>query len=263
MSKSSVAVMTNISPLHTALTTTVTGSGPGIVLAHGAGGGVEANFGSLIPLLAEGHTVTGSDYPSDGKPLDLDALADAVVAEAATERFTIIGFSLGTAVAARAAARHPERVTGLVLAAGLSRADNRLRLALDIWRDLLAGGDLETFARFVLGSAFSPEFVNDLPPEAVAATVADIAATVPSGTAAQAALAGRVDTTADLAGIAVPTLVIGASEDLLVDPVNHRSLAEGIAGAEYAELKAGHVLMAEQPDAWHQLILDFLGRHGL
>ena len=43
----------------------------------------------------------------------------------------------------------------------------------------------------------------------------------------------------------------------------HRSLAEGVPGAEYAEIKAGHVFMAEQPDAWHGLVLDFLDRHGL
>lgn len=258
MSNHNVAAMANIS-----LTTQTTGSGPGIVLAHGAGGGIEANFGSLIPLLAKGHKVTGSDFPGDDTPLDLDALADALVAEAATERFTIIGFSLGTAVAVRAAARHPERVTGLVLAAGLARPDNRLRLSLDLWSALLAADDRDAFARFVLASAFSPAFANGMPPEALAPTIEGIAATIPGGTAAQAALVGRVDTTGDLAGIRVPTLVIEATEDLLVDPANHRYLAERIPGAEHAQIKAGHVLMLEQPEAWHQTVLDFLARHDL
>ncbi|MDA1361307.1 alpha/beta fold hydrolase [Glycomyces luteolus] len=255
--------MTNISSQRPALTTEIHGSGPGIVLAHGGGGRIDSNFGPLIPLLAQGHTVTASSYPADDTVLELDSLADALVEAAATERFTIIGFSLGTAVAVRAAARHPERVSGLILAAGIARADNRLRLALDLWRSLLAAGDRESFARFVLGSAFSADFVNGMPAADVAATVEQIAASIPGGTAAQAALIGTVDTTADLPGIAVPTLAISASEDLLVDPANHRFLAERIAGAEYAEVKAGHVFMAEQPDAWHGLVLDFLERHGL
>jgi len=255
--------MTNISTRLPALTTEVHGSGPGIVLAHGGGGRIESNFGSLLPLLAEGHTVTASSYPADDTVLDLDSLADALVAEAATERFTIIGFSLGTAVAVRAAARHPERVRGLVLAAGIAQPDNRTRLALDLWRSLLAAGDRDSFARFVLGSAFSPAFVNAMPEADVQATVDMLAANIPGGTAAQAALIATVDTTADLPGIAVPTLVVGASEDLLVDPANHRFLAEHITGAEYAEVKAGHVFMAEQPDAWHRLVMDFLDRHGL
>ncbi|MEU6860467.1 alpha/beta hydrolase [Glycomyces sp. NPDC046736] len=246
-----------------ALATQITGSGPGIVLAHGAGGGIEANFGSLIPLLAEGHTVTGSDYPADDTPLDLDALADALVAEAATGHFTIIGYSLGAAVAVRAAVRHPDRARGLVLAAGFAKADNRLRLALELWRLLLAAGERKAFARFVLGSAFSPEFTNDLSPLALTGSLAQIGSAIPGGTAAQAALGASVDTTADLAKIDVPTLVVSATRDLLVDPANHRFLAEHIKHAEYAELDAGHVFMAERPDAWHALVLDFLGRRGL
>jgi pimeloyl-ACP methyl ester carboxylesterase len=258
MSNHNVAGMTNIS-----LSTSTTGSGPGIVLAHGAGGGIEANFGSLIPLLAETHTVTGSDYPADDTPLDLDGLADALVAAAATERFTIVGFSLGTAVAVRAAVRHPDRVTGLVLAAGLAKADNRARLALDLWEALLKAEDRDSFARFVVDSGFSRDFVNALPPEHVAAMVKEIAATIPGGTAAQAALVGAVDTTGDLAKIAVPTLVIEATEDLLLDPAEQRSLADHIPGAEHVRIEAGHVLMLEQPDLWHRTVLDFLKRRGL
>lgn len=262
MSSPNVADMTNISSDRIALDTKVFGTGPAVVLAHGASGSIESNYGSLIPLLAESHTVVGPDYPAEDAPLDLDALADALVAATDAERFTLIGFSLGTAVAVRAAARHPERVAGLVLAAGFARADHRLRLSLELWRPLLAR-DPKDFARFVLTSGFSPAFVNGLPDAALAAALDGIAAGAPVGTPAQADLAVRVDTTADLAGITVPTLVIGASDDLLVDPANHRFLAEQIPGAEYAEIKAGHVLMAEQPDAWHAVILDFLQRHGL
>jgi pimeloyl-ACP methyl ester carboxylesterase len=255
--------MQNISSKSPVLTTRTTGSGPGIVLAHGASGGIDANYGALLPLLAEGHTVTGSDYPAGDTRLDLDTLADALVAAAATERFTVIGFSLGTAVAVRAAARHPERVHGLVLAAGFAQADHRLRLAMDLWTALLEAGDRESFARFVLASAFSPAFVNAMPPEAVDAAVKEFAANVPGGTAAQAALVRSVDTTADLAAIAVPTLVIEATADDLVDPAAHRRLAADIPGAEHVRIEAGHVLMLERPEEWHQAVLEFLARHGL
>ena len=263
MSKPNVAAMQNHSTRQPVLTTTITGSGPGIVLAHGAGGGIDANFGSLVPLLAQNHTVTGSDYPADDTPLDLDALADALVAAAATERFTIIGYSLGTAVAVRAAVRHPERVTGLVLAAGLAEPDNRVRLAVDLWTALLAAGDRESFARFVLASAFSPAFVNAMAPEEVDAAVKEIAATVPGGTVAQAALVRSVDTSADLARIEVPTLVIEATEDDLLDPAAHRRLAAEIPNAEHVRIEAGHVLMLERPAEWHRAVRDFLVRHGL
>ncbi|WP_280220553.1 alpha/beta fold hydrolase [Nocardia neocaledoniensis] len=248
------------------LQTTVHGSGPGIVLAHGAGGSIDSNFGGILPLLAADHTVVASDYPADDTPLDLDALADALVAaavDAGVETFTIVGFSLGTAVAVRAAARHPERVTGLLLTAGLAVADNRVRLLVRSWRDLLDKGDYDNFARLVVLTGFSAEFVNSLPAAVLEETLHQIGATVPGGTRAQAALVERVDTTGDLAGIAVPTLIVSTTADLLVDPANSRGLAAAIPGAEYAEIDAGHVVMAEQPDAWHKLLLEFLARRGL
>ncbi len=258
MSIPNVAAMTTIP-----LTTTVTGSGPAIVLAHGASGGIEANFGSLIPLLATDHMVIGSDYPDDDTPLELDALADALVAaavEAGAEEFAIIGYSLGTAVAVRAAIRHPERVRGLVLAAGFARADHRTVLTMHQWRQTLAAGDTAAFARIALLGGFAADFVNSLSPEQLSAVLEQTAAGVPGGTAAQADLVTRVDTTADLPRVRVPTLSIGARDDLLIDPAGARRLAADIPGAEYLEVPAGHVLMVERPDAWHSAVLDFV-RH--
>ncbi|MFF2556766.1 alpha/beta fold hydrolase [Nocardia sp. NPDC058058] len=252
--------MTNIS-----LSTTVTGSGPGILLAHGAGGGIQANFGGLIPLLAEAHTVIGPDYPADDTVLDLDALADALVAEADTagaEQFTIIGYSLGAAVAVRAAVRHPERVRGLILTAGFARPDNRARLNVQLWQRALASGDRELFARIALLSGFSADFVNALSPEQLSTVLDQLAAGIPGGTAAQAALIETVDTTADLARVTVSTLVIGLTGDLLVDPANARRQAAGIADAEYLELPGGHIVMVENPEPWHAAIRAFLARIG-
>ncbi|MFB7724610.1 alpha/beta fold hydrolase [Nocardia sp. NPDC056100] len=250
--------MTNIS-----LSTTVTGSGPALLLAHGAGGGIQANFGGLIPLLAERHLVIGPDYPGDDTVLELDALADALVAEAdaaGAEEFTIIGYSLGTAVAVRAAVRHPERVRGLILTAGFARPDNRARLNVQLWQRALALGDRELFAHIALLAGFSADFVNALSPEQLSTVLEQLAASVPGGTAAQATLIETVDTTADLARITVPTLVIGLTGDLLSDPANARRQAEGIAGAEYLELSGGHVVMLENPEPWHAAIQDFLAR---
>ncbi|MGW4632469.1 alpha/beta fold hydrolase [Nocardia sp. NPDC004415] len=248
------------------LQTTVHGSGPGLVLAHGAGGGIEANFGPVLPALARTHTVVGSDYPADDTPLTLDGLADALVAAAGAagvETFTIAGFSLGTAVAVRAAARHPERVTGLLLTAGFAAPDNRARLILRGWQDLLDRADHTDFARLILATGFSARHLNELPAEAIDALVDAIGAAIPGGTHRQADLVARVDTTADLAGVTVPTLVVATTADLLIDPANSRVLAAGIPGAEYVEIDAGHVVMLEQPEAWQKLLTDFLDRHDL
>ncbi|QBS40887.1 alpha/beta fold hydrolase [Nocardia sp. CS682] len=248
------------------LQTTVTGSGPGVVLAHGAGGTIDTNFGALIPALAATHTVVAPDYPDGTVQLTLDGLADALVAAAVdggVEQFTVLGYSLGSTVAVRAAVRHPERVRGLILAAGFAEADNRARLSVQIWQDLLDRGDHATFSRLTLAQAFSAAFLNGLPADQVDEFVRVGVTTIPGGTRQQASLVENVDTTGDLGRIAVPTLVVNATGDLLIDPSNSRFLADTIPGAEYTEIAAGHVFMAEQPEQWRKIVEDFLVRHQL
>ncbi|WP_310715170.1 alpha/beta fold hydrolase [Streptomyces lydicus] len=257
------------------LSTTVAGdpAGPGLLLAHGATGSVESNYGALLPALAaSGHRVVAPDYPGSGEtpratgPLELDALTDALVAEAVSaglETFTVVGYSMGTAVAVRAAARHPARVRGLVLTAGLAKADARTRVWLDLWLRLLARGDYAGFAQAGVLGAFSPEYFNAMSPAERAAALDPDPARRPAGAAEQAALVGRLDTTGDLAGISVPTLVIATTRDQLLHPDHSRYLAEHIPGAEYAETVTGHLPMIERPEEWQDLIETFLAKHGL
>ncbi|MFE2157454.1 alpha/beta fold hydrolase [Streptomyces lydicus] len=257
------------------LSTTVAGdpAGPGLLLAHGATGSVESNYGALLPALAaSGHRVVAPDYPGSGEtpratgPLELDALTDAMVTEAVSaglETFTVVGYSMGTAVAVRAAARHPARVRGLVLTAGLAKADARTRVWLDLWLRLLARGDYTGFAQAGVLSAFSPEYFNAMSPAEQAAALDPDPTRRPAGAAEQAALVGRVDTTGDLAGISVPTLVIATTRDELLHPDHSRYLAEHIPGAEYAETTTGHLPMVERPEEWQGLIETFLAKHGL
>ncbi|MGK5546270.1 alpha/beta fold hydrolase [Streptomyces sp. URMC 127] len=255
-----------------AFSTAVHGSGPGLLLAHGAGGSIQGNYAPVIRALAEHHTVVAPDYPGSGAtpraeaPLTLDGLVDGIVAaadEAGLDTFTLLGYSLGTLVSVRTAARYPDRVRGLVLTAGLARPDNRTRSALAIWQRLLAAGDTEGFAHFVALTGFGETFFNAVPERELPAFLELIAAGVPAGAAEQAAVVADSDTTPHLAGISVPTLVIATAQDTLVSPANSRFLADRIPGAEYAEIATGHVPMAEQPRAWEKLILEFLARKEL
>ncbi|MGW2009269.1 alpha/beta fold hydrolase [Streptomyces nigrescens] len=257
------------------LSTTVAGdpAGPGILLAHGATGSIQDNYGGLIPALtASGHRVVAPDYPGSGKtpratgPLELDALADALVAEALAaglETFTLIGYSMGTAVSVRAATRHPERVRGLVLTAGLAAADARTTVWLDLYLHLLERADYTGFARARALSGFAPDHFNALSSAERAAALDPDPSLPPSGSAEQAALVRTLDTTADLPGISVPTLVIATTLDALVHPSHSRYLADHIPGAVYTEIATGHLPMVERPEEWEGLIQGFLGREGL
>ncbi|MYW68859.1 alpha/beta fold hydrolase [Streptomyces sp. SID8379] len=251
----------------TAYARTVRGSGPGLLVAHGAGGSVEANYGPVLETLAAARTVVGVDYPGTGatpratSPLRLDDLADQLVAAADAEgldRFAVSGYSLGGAVAVRIAARHPERVTALLLTATLARPDHDVRLTVEVWRTLAEAGDLDTLARFTMPRALSEEALRSLTDEQVAAALTESAATTPPGTADHADLVTRFDVRADLARIAAPTLVTVTTKDRLVPPAVQRELAAGITGARVAELPTGHLPFAELPDAWGTLMVEFL-----
>ncbi|MFJ8647073.1 alpha/beta fold hydrolase [Streptomyces sp. NPDC093546] len=242
-------------------------SGPGLLLAHGAGGGIEANYGPVLDALAEGRRVVGVDFPGTGDtpraehPLEVDGLADALVAAADAEgldRFAVSGYSLGGSVAVRVAARYPERVTALVLTSPFARPDHRTRLAAEVWRDLFASGQRELMGRFLVPLALSPALLEALPPEQLEAAVRTTGETAPPGTGDHADLVARTDVRADLAAIAVPTLVISTTADRLVPPALHRAVTAGIPGARLEELPIGHLPFAEAPEQWGKLITSFL-----
>ncbi len=247
---------------------TVGGDGPGLVLAHGAGGSVEANYGPILDALTAGHTVVGVDYPGTGSsprsetPLDEDWLADQLVAAAVAhglETFAVAGFSLGGPIAIRVAARHPERVTALVLSATFAHADTRLALSARLWRDLHATGDTYRLAQFLSLVGFSTQALAAIPETHLGQALKDFAAAIPEGTPEHTELVERIDVRADLAGITAPALVIVTANDALVDPLLQRELAAAIPTAKAVDIPTGHLPMAERPEEWQSLITDFLG----
>jgi pimeloyl-ACP methyl ester carboxylesterase len=249
----------------------VHGSGPGLLLAHGGGGSAAANFGPLLDDLATTHTVVAPDYPGSGGtarspvPLQLDELADGVVRAATgagVDRFTVLGYSLGAAVAVRAATRHPERVTGLVLTAGFARPDNRVQLAVDLWLALLDQPDRGLVSRFLTLVGTGEPHLNAMAPAEVAASVEALAGLLPAGTPEQVDLVARVDVRADLPGLAVPTLVVATAFDGLAGPALSRDLAAAIPGAELVEIASGHLPGLEARDEWLGAIRGFLARQG-
>lgn len=243
------------------------GSGPGLLLAHGGGGGIQANYGPILDGLAERYRVVGPDYPGAGDtpratgPLTLDGLADDLVATAVQEgleTFAIAGYSLGGPVAIRAATRHPERVTALVLTASFAHPTPRLRLAVRIWRELLDAGDTRRLAGFLTLIGAGAAAMDRLPAEELGTAVEAAAASVPPGTREHVDLVDRTDVRGDLARIGVPTLVISTTADALATPHHHRQLADGIPGARFTEIDSGHLPFAERPAEWLAAIRTFL-----
>ncbi|MFD9456104.1 alpha/beta fold hydrolase [Streptomyces sp. NPDC059985] len=241
--------------------------GPGLLLAHGGGGSVQANFGPVLDAFAATHSVVGVDYPGTGgtpratEPLELDELADQLVVAAdaeGLERFAVLGYSLGGNVAVRIAARYPERVTALVLTATFARAGYGLGLLADLWSELGRRGENELLARLLVPLGFSAEQLEALTAEELEAVVKVSAATMPPGSGDHAALVGSADLRGDLAGLDVPALVVVTTGDRLVPPALQRELAAALPGARVAELATGHLPFAERPAEWAALVEEFL-----
>ena len=93
---------------------------PTLILLHGWGGTAAGNWATVMPTLARHFRIIAPDLSGH----DLAAVDDVVgLADAlGVERFIAVGYSLGSAVAAQLARRHPDRVQAIVLcaAAGVS-----------------------------------------------------------------------------------------------------------------------------------------------
>lgn len=248
----------------------VRGSGPGLLLAHGGTGSIDGNYGPILDGLAERYKVVGPDYPGSGRspraegPLDLDRLADQLVAtavEEGLETFAIAGYSLGGPVALRAATRHPERVTALVLTATFAHPSARMRLLVEDWLRHLRSDDGEATARWAVLTAAGAPFLDRMTAEQLAEAVAGTRASVPPGAVEQVELVGSVDVREDLGRVRVPTLVISTALDAMATPYHHRQVADGIPGAQFAEIQSGHLPFLEAPAEWLGLIRKFLDAH--
>jgi pimeloyl-ACP methyl ester carboxylesterase len=242
-----------------------------LLLAHGAGGGIEANFGPVLKRLGAAYRTIGVDYPGSGHEprsaaaLTLDLLVDRLLAaadEEGVERFAVAGFSLGGPVAIRMAARHPERVRALVLTATFARANARLRLAADLWSKLYESGDRRLLAEFLTLVALSDGALETAGPDGLRAGIDALAQEIPAGTPEHTALVAELDVRADAKRITAPTLVLATRRDPLVSLSLQQELHELIPGARIEQLESGHLPFLELPDRWADEILAFLESAG-
>lgn len=99
------------------------GSGAPLVLLHGGMLTIDLNFASLIPTLAQTHTVIGVEMQGHGRTANIDReitypnLASDVVAlldHLGIERAAVLGHSMGGGVALELAVSHPDRVSAIV-----------------------------------------------------------------------------------------------------------------------------------------------------
>lgn len=239
---------------------TVTGTGPEtIVLVHGLML-ASPSWHHQVAQLSRTHRVITFDLRGQGDSqktrvgLDLDSLAEdtaRLIEVLAPDGTHLAGFSMGSFVAMRVAARHPHLVQSLTLIGPSGEAEapeNRWRYTALIGLVTLLGPRVAVGPMMKI--LFGDSFLADPAQKPVRDHWLRYLRALPRSLArAAAASAGRGAIMDELAAITAPTLVISGSEDRPISPAQARRVAEAIPGAVFLPVEgAGHAVMLERPD---------------
>lgn len=203
--------------------------------------------------------------PKPPGPYSIPDMAEDIIAlldHLALEKVSLLGHSMGGAIAQILAIEHPQRVERLVLACTFSKIEGRSLPVIESWADVIK---LPSTPR-LLGCTLFPWLYTDRFFRQEGALEASIAALAAHPypiegefIEAQVAALQGFDSTRLLEKISAPTLVLAAEEDLLVSPASCRSLAAAIPNALFEVLpQTAHSCMLETPDAFNQAVLSFL-----
>ena len=186
---------------------------------------------------------------------DLDAVVDA----SGFARVALFGMSQGAAIAVAYAARHPDRVSHLVCLGGYPRG-GALRERTREERE--EDEALTTLARIGWGRAdptFRRIFTGALIPGGTDAQMRwfdELQRQSTSGAMASRLMRARsrIDVSRLAGNVAVPTLILHARDDAMVEFERGRELATLIPGAQFVPLEGrNHLLLADEP-AWPRFL---------
>ncbi len=247
------------------------GEGLPVVLIHGFPLCRRMWHPQLEALADAGCRVICPDLPGFGEspaapgPISMAGYADAVIGlldELDIAQAAIGGMSMGGYVLLNLVERYPVRVMGALFMVTRASADDaagrekRTALAAEV-----SGGNrlivAETFARVL----FAPDTAQKNP-GLIAEVRQWMEATTAEGLAGGLlAMRDRDDYLPRLAGLTLPSLVVGAEQDLAV-PIEHsRILAAGLPQSELCIIPgAGHMANLEQPELFNQRLVEFLAR---
>lgn len=214
-------------------------------------------------VMVDNRGVGRSDRPPG--PYDIEVMAtDALAAldHAGYGSAHVMGASMGGIISQAVAVQHPERVRSLTLACTACRHFGWRRELLQEWVDEAQAFGMREFVRRNLKWLLGPRSVQRA--GAALAILGPLAFNVPVSSfvaQVQAILAMDDGARMGLTAIAVPTLVLVGSQDVLTTQGDGEEIAELIPGAELAVVRGGaHLFMVEKPTAFNRTVTDFLDR---
>lgn len=175
-------------------------------------------------------------------------------------RTALVGLSMGGYISLRAVQKSPERVWALGLCDTRAEADtDAAKLGRVAGIQTVRRRDVKAFVDGMLPKLLAPATLKRRPAVAQGLRRMMLRSSEDGIANALVALAGRTDSTAALAGIKAPSLVMVGEHDAVTPVELSRKMRQNIPGAKLVILKgAGHCSNLEQPAAFNRALLGFL-----
>ena len=204
----------------------------------------------------------GSDAPEDRSQYNVDLFADdlkAVLDDAGVNEAVVCGLSLGGYVAFAFLRKYRSNVKALVLADTRPEADAPENITKRTGQQDMVASEGTAGLIDALPGALLGEPTREKKPDVVAHAKALMDNPAAGFIGALEAMKGRPDSTGDLAGVDVPTLIVVGENDGLTPPDLSRNMHEHIGGSTLVVIpEAGHLSNLEAPEAFNGALAEFL-----
>ncbi len=190
------------------------------------------------------------DFSVERQVEDLEAVVEA----AGLDQFPLFGLSQGCAISIEYAARHPEKVTKLILHGGYARgwrtrSSEKFIQETEAMVSLIRSGWGKDYPIF--RQMFASLFMPDAPPENHDwFNELQRMTTSPKNAADLLEALGNVDVEDRLRQVKAPTLVIHARGDMRVPFNSGREMAAGIKDARFVALETNNHLIPDSDPVW-------------
>lgn len=238
---------------------------PLVVLSHSLAAD-KSMWAPQIPVLTDRYRVLAYDHRGHGEteaapaPYTMEQLAgDAAGLIEALDVAPVlfVGLSLGGMVGQILGGAHPKTVSALVL------CDTASIMPTDIWEERINGARAQGMAALAQPTSerwFTAPF-HEREPDIVEGIKDGIRATPIEGYIGCSEAIRDMDLREVRKRIAVPTLVMVGADDPATTPDAARDIVSAVPGAELVIIEeAAHLSNVEQPAAFNDALMEFLGR---
>jgi len=240
--------------------------GPLVLLLPGLGGDGRFWTGTATGLSPD-HRVIATDHRGAGRSdrpngtYTLQVIADDVAGliEAQEEPVHLVGHSTGGAIAQMLGIEPPDNLASLTISCSWAKADARFRAIFGARAAILEAGLTEAYQALTDVLGHPPEYLTEHEDtlQAGRETAADRLAPLDVA-AARIRMLLEHDCLEELKRITLPTLVLPATDDILLPPRMSQIIAEAIPGARLTPLPGAHFHPAADPRHMIEVLRGFL-----